>query len=135
MLRSIILVIILNSNKIYHMAKFINIKEKIDNFKKTIFIPGDKSLSIRFILLASLSKGKCTAYNILKSEDVTSAKNNIKKLGIKINLKKSKCKVYGRGLSGFKYKRNLVLNAGNSGTTARLMCSTLIDTDYPIKIT
>ncbi len=135
MQRSIILVIISDLNKINHMTKFIHIKKKIDNFKKTIFMPGDKSLSIRFILLSSLSKGKCTAYNILKSEDVTSAINNIKKLGIKIILRKSKCEVYGKGLSGYKYKKNLVLDAGNSGTTARLICSTLIDTHYPIKIT
>ncbi len=98
-------------------------------------MPGDKSLSIRFILLSALSKGKCVAYNILKSEDVKSAIKNLKKLGIKIILKKSKCEVYGKGLHGYKYKKNLVLDAGNSGTTARLLCSTLIDTNYSIKIT
>ena len=118
------------------MQKFISIKKKIDNFKKkSISMPGDKSLSIRFILLSALSKGKCVAYNILKSEDVKSAIKNLKKLGIKIILKKSKCEVYGKGLHGYKYKKNLVLDAGNSGTTARLLCSTLIDTNYSIKIT
>ena len=117
------------------MQKFISIKEKIDNFKKkSISIPGDKSLSIRFVLLSSLSQGKCTAQNILKSEDVISAIKSIKKLGIKIIVKKSKCEVYGKGLFGFKYKKNLVLDAGNSGTTARLLCSTLIDSLYPTKI-
>ena len=118
------------------MSKFIFISKKIDTFKKkSIFIPGDKSLSIRFILISSLAKGKCTAYNLLKSEDVISAIKSIKKLGIKIILGKSKCEVYGKGLFGFKYKKNLILNAGNSGTTARLICSTLIDAKYPIKIT
>ena len=118
------------------MPEFISIKKKIDSFKgKSIFIPGDKSLSIRFILLSSLANGKCTAYNLLNSEDVVSAIKIIKKLGIKIINKKSRCEVYGKGLYGFKYKKNLILNAGNSGTTARLICSLLIDTHYPIKIT
>ncbi len=118
------------------MRKFISIKKKIDYFnKKAISVPGDKSLSIRFVILSSLSKGKSTAYNLLKSDDVLSAIKNIRKLGIKVILKKNKCEVYGKGLFGYKYKKNLVLNAGNSGTTARLLCSALIDTQYPIKIT
>ena len=117
------------------MRKFISIQQKIVKFKKKIIsVPGDKSLSIRFILLSSLTQGKCTAYNILKSEDVISAIKNIKKLGIKIVLKESNCEVYGKGLFGYKYKKNLVLDAGNSGTTARLLCSTLIDAKFPIKI-
>ena len=117
------------------MLKYISIKKKIDHFKsKSIFIPGDKSLSIRFVLLSSLSKGKCTAYNLLKSEDVNSAIKNIKKLGIKVLLNKSKCEVNGKGLFGYKYRKKLVLDAGNSGTTARLLCSALIDAQYPTKI-
>ena len=118
------------------MSKFIHIRKKINTFKKkTLSIPGDKSISIRFILLSSLTKGKCTGYNILKSEDVNSAIKSIRKLGVKINLKKTYCEVYGRGLFGYKYKKNLILNSGNSGTTARLICSTLVDAKYPVKIT
>ena len=118
------------------VTKFIHIRKKIDTFKKkTLSIPGDKSISIRFILLSSLTKGKCTGYNILKSEDVNSAIKSIRKLGIKINIKKSYCEVYGRGLFGYKYKKNLILDSGNSGTTARLICSTLVDAKYPVKIT
>ncbi len=118
------------------MSKFIIIRKKIDGFKKkSISVPGDKSLSIRFVLLSSLTKGKCTAKNLLKSEDVLSAIKSIRKLGIKVILDKSQCKVYGKGLFGFKYKKNLILDAGNSGTTARLLCSTLIDANHPVKIT
>ena len=118
------------------MTKIISIKNKIDPFReKSIFVPGDKSISIRFVLLSSLTNGKCTAYNLLNSEDVLNAIKNIKKLGVKINFNKSKCEVYGKGLFGLKYSKNLVLDVGNSGTTARLLCSILIDTPYQIKIT
>ena len=117
------------------MSKFIIIKNKINLFKrKYISVPGDKSLSIRFILLSSLSKGKCIAYNLLKSDDTLDAIKCMKKLGVKINFRKSRCEVFGKGLFGLKYKKNLILDAGNSGTTARLLCSVLIDTNYPIKI-
>ncbi len=118
------------------MTNLISIKKRINPFReKSIFVPGDKSLSIRFVLLSSLTNGKCTAYNLLNSEDVLNAIKNIKKLGIKIKFNNSKCEVYGKGLFNFKYTKNLVLDVGNSGTTARLLCSILIDTPYPIKIT
>ena len=118
------------------MTKFISINKKISFFKKkTISVEGDKSLSIRFILLSSLSKGKCIGKNLLKSEDVVSSINIIRKLGIKIKLKNKNCEVHGKGLNGFRYRRNIILNAGNSGTTARLICASVIDTRHHIKIT
>ncbi len=117
------------------MTQIISINKKIEYFKKKIIeVEGDKSLSIRFILLSSLSNGKCTAKNLLRSEDVISAINGIKKLGIKIILKKNYCEVFGKGLKGYTYKKNLILNAGNSGTTARLLCAAIIDTNHNIKI-
>ena len=94
------------------MTQIISINKKIEYFKKKIIeVEGDKSLSIRFILLSSLSNGKCTAKNLLRSEDVISAINGIKKLGIKIILKKNYCEVFGKGLKGYTYKKNLILNA------------------------
>ena len=42
-------------------------KKKLNNFNKSIIIDGDKSISIRWVLLSSLSKKKSTAYNLLKS--------------------------------------------------------------------
>ena len=65
------------------MSKVVLIKNKIENFrKKSIIVDGDKSLSIRFVLLSSLSRGRCTASNFLRSGDVDSAINSIRKLGI-----------------------------------------------------
>ena len=118
------------------MNKSVLINKQIDNFKKkTIKVDGDKSLSIRFILLSSLSKGRCTASNLLRSEDVQSAINSIKKLGIKIKSKNDYCEVNGKGLYGLKFKKNLVLNLENSGTAARLMFSIISNSNHWIKIT
>ena len=51
------------------MSKIISVNEKISSFKKIITVPGDKSLSIRWVLFASLAKGTSKAKNLLMSED------------------------------------------------------------------
>jgi len=116
------------------MPNSIVIKNKIQKFKKKIEISGDKSISIRWVLISSLVKGVSKAKNLLMSEDVIAAINAIRKLGIKVNINKNICKVFGNGLDGYKYKKNLVINAQNSGTLGRLILGLLINTPYPIKI-
>ncbi len=115
------------------MAKII-INKKIERFNKTILIPGDKSLSIRWVLFASIGNGISRARNLLKSEDVIAAINAIKNLGIRVTNHKNETKIYGRGINGYKYKKNIKINAQNSGTLGRLILGILIDTPYPIKI-
>ena len=114
------------------MKKVAYINEKIHKFNKIIHVPGDKSLSIRFILMASQGIGKSVAQNILKSDDVLSALSAIKKLGINYKINKKKCEIYGMGLNGFNFKNNTIINAGNSGTLARLIFGLLIDTKNSI---
>ena len=70
------------------MKKFINIKKKITKFNKAIIVDGDKSISIRSLLFASLATGKSKIKNLLESEDILSTINCLKILGVKINKKK-----------------------------------------------
>jgi 3-phosphoshikimate 1-carboxyvinyltransferase len=116
------------------MSKLIKIDNKINNFDKTITVSGDKSLSIRWVLFSSLAQGKSKAYNLLLSQDVLAAIDAVKKLGIKVKLRESYCTITGNGLSGYKYKKNIIINSKNSGTLARLIMGLLIDTPYKIKI-
>ena len=116
------------------MSKVLNVKDKIKSFNKKIYISGDKSLSIRFVLLASQATGKSKAYNLLMSEDVLAAIDSIKKLGIKVSINKNNCEIYGNGINGFKYRKNLTLNAKNSGTLGRLMLGLLIKSPQKIKL-
>ena len=60
----------------------------------------------------------------------------LKKLGIKSkNKKKNECKIYGKGINGYKYKKNIIINAQNSGTLGRLILGLLINTpSNPIKL-
>ena len=116
------------------MPTFLNIKSKINEFNSKIEVPGDKSLSIRWLLFASLASGKSEANNLLLSEDVLATVGGLKKLGIKIKLTKNRCEVIGKGLNGYKFKPNLVLDAKNSGTFGRLILGLLVNTPYEIKL-
>ena len=113
--------------------KILKINSKIKSFNKKIRVEGDKSISIRWVLLASLSKKKSRAYNLLESEDVISAINCIKKLGSKITKKKNFYEIIGTGLN-YNEKKNITLNAGNSGTLARLILGLLTNYQNKIKI-
>ena len=116
------------------MGKKFIIDNRYNSFKKKISVDGDKSISIRTLLLASQAHGKTFIKNILLSEDILNAISCLKKLGIKIYLKKNLCCVYGKGINGFEYKKNVTLNAGNSGTFARLILGLLVKSPYYIKL-
>ena len=126
-----ILVILLNSIK---MTKIIVIKKKINSFNKEIEVSGDKSLSIRWVLLASQAIGKSRAYNLLMSEDVLATIKAIRKLGIKVIARNSYCEIFGNGINGFKYKNGIIIDAKNSGTLGRLILGLLIKSPNKIKI-
>ena len=104
------------------------IRKKIDQFNKVIKVDSDKSISIRSLLIGSISQNVSKITNILKSEDVFSTIECLKKLGIKIVKKKTGYYVYGKGLGSFRAKANTKLNFGNSGTLARLMIGLLTTT-------
>ena len=116
------------------MPNKIILKKKILSFKKKISIPGDKSISIRWVLISSLANGVSKAKNLLMSDDVLATIKAIKKFGAKVIIKKDLCAIHGLGINGYKYKKNISINAGNSGTLGRLISGILIDTPFPIKI-
>ena len=113
--------------------RVIKIKNKIKQFNKVLSIEGDKSLSIRWVLISSLSKKKSIAYNLLKSEDVMSSINCIKTLGSKVKFVQNKCEIIGSGFH-IKKKGQIYLNAGNSGTLGRVILGLLINSKKKIKL-
>ncbi len=116
------------------MSKFIKIDNVIKPFKKKIQVNGDKSISIRSVLLASQAIGKSKIYNLLESEDVINSLKCIEKLGIKYKKIHNYYEIYGFGLKGYNTSRKLTINAGNSGTLARLILGLLVDSKKEIKI-
>ncbi len=116
------------------MQKNIIIRDKIKSFNKKITVSGDKSISIRWVLFSSLANGLSRARNLLLSEDVLAAISAIKKLGIKSSINRKECKIYGNGINGYLYRKNLTINAKNSGTLGRLILGLLINSPYKIKL-
>jgi len=110
------------------------IQKKIKDFNKVITMDSDKSLSIRSLLIGSQSYGICKIKNLSRSEDILSTIEGLKKLGIRIKFINNICHVYGNGLNGFNYKKNISINAGNSGTFARLILGLLVQTPYEVKL-
>jgi len=116
------------------MKNTIKISKKINSFKKEIEVPGDKSISIRCVLLSSQAIGVTKIYNLLESEDVINSLKCIEKLGIDYKKFRNFYKIYGLGLSGFKTDKKILLDAGNSGTLARLILGLLVNSKNWIKI-
>ena len=79
------------------MKNIIKIHSRIPSFNQTIVIPGDKSISIRCILLGAQANGKSKFYNLLESGDVKSTINAVKSLGVKIKKKKTFHEISGVG--------------------------------------
>src|SRR5205807_4465970 len=86
----------------------------------TIAVPGDKSVSHRALLLASLGEGELTIDNIAPGADVRSTARVLGQLGVKIELDGRRARVLGVGLHGLQPSK-APLDCGNSGTTIRLM--------------
>ncbi len=116
------------------MSNFVIFKDKIKKFNNTINVTGDKSISIRWVIFSSLANGVSKAENLLMSEDVMASISAIKKLGIKVELKKNYCKIFGKGIDGYQYKKKLVIDAKNSGTLGRLILGLFVNTRNPIKL-
>ncbi len=116
------------------MPDYVLINKKISKFCKKINISPDKSISIRSILLASQAVGTSEISNLLESEDVLNTLKTIKKLGINYSKQGNVYKIKGFGINGFNINKNTTINAGNSGTLARLILGLLVRSKYKIKL-
>lgn len=92
--------------------------------KGEITIPGDKSISHRSIIFSALSDGSCYISNLGTGRDNKSTISIFRQMGVEIKRKGEGYVVKGVGLNGLKEPNN-VLNAGNSGTTIRIMSGIL----------
>ena len=91
----------------------------------TIEIPGDKSISHRALMLGALATGTTTIEGLLLGADPRSTAGCFSQMGAKISdLNEQRVEVIGIGL-GHLHEPTQVLDAGNSGTTLRLMMGIL----------
>ncbi len=102
--------------------------------KGEITIPGDKSISHRAVMFGSISKGTTIVRDFLMGADCLSTIDCFRKMGVEINIEGKDVIVKGNGLYGLKKPKD-ILDAGNSGTTTRLICGILAAQDFTTIIT
>ncbi|MFC0014675.1 MULTISPECIES: 3-phosphoshikimate 1-carboxyvinyltransferase [Allobacillus] len=90
----------------------------------TLIVPGDKSISHRAAILASLSTGKTVIDNFLFSEDCLRTLDAFQEMGVQITKRNQQVIVESEGPSKFLPAKNAI-DLGNSGTTARLLAGVL----------
>lgn len=86
----------------------------------TVSVPGDKSISHRALMFASLALGQSTINNLLEGHDCIATLQVMRSLGVHISLEDGTWIVNGRGKAGL-VEPISVLDCKNSGTTIRLL--------------
>jgi 3-phosphoshikimate 1-carboxyvinyltransferase len=97
-------------------------------------VPGDKSISHRYAMIAALAEGTSELRNFAAARDCHSTLGCMKTLGADVKVDGSTVKIAGHGLHGLKSSRR-TLDAENSGTTIRLLSGILSGQEFTTKIT
>ena len=103
--------------------------QKGNGLKGEITVPGDKSMSHRAIMLASLADGKSEISGFLEGEDCLATIEVFEKMGINISRREGIFIVEGKGLKGLKDPSG-PLDFGNSGTSVRLCSGVLTAQEF-----
>ncbi len=101
------------------------------SFSGTVRVPGDKSISHRAVMLASLAEGQSEVRGFLTGEDCLSTMKAFRAMGVRIDqLAETHLRVHGVGLHGLREPAQ-ALDLGNSGTSMRLMTGLLAAQNFP----
>ena len=98
--------------------------KKQQSLKGVLSVPGDKSISHRAVMFGALARGTTRVSHFLEGADCLSTISCFRKMGIDIEQDGEELLSHGRGLRGLNSPRE-ILNAGNSGTTTRLISGIL----------
>jgi len=109
------------------------------SLKGEIYVPGDKSISHRAVMIGSLAKGETTVNNFLNSADCMATVESFRNMGIEIESRQLSADgrqiiIKGNGLAGLE-SANGIIDVGNSGTTIRLMMGILAGQNFISRIT
>jgi 3-phosphoshikimate 1-carboxyvinyltransferase len=97
-------------------------------------LPGDKSISHRYAMLAGLAEGTSELRHFSAAADCHSTLACMSALGAEVKIEKDTVRVAGPGARGLKSSWR-ALDAGNSGTTMRLLAGVLAGQEFTSKLT
>ncbi len=104
--------------------------EPVSEVSGELYFDGDKSISHRTLIFSAMAEGESVIRNINRGLDVRSTMDCLRQLGAEIADDGDQVLVRGVGFRGFR-QPELELNAGNSGTTARLLSGLLSVQNFP----
>jgi 3-phosphoshikimate 1-carboxyvinyltransferase len=90
----------------------------------SVRMPGDKSISHRYAMLAAIAEGPSEIHGFSASADCRSTLECLEQLGVRIDRRDEVLTIQGAGLAGLKPPAG-PLDAGNSGTTMRMLAGIL----------
>jgi 3-phosphoshikimate 1-carboxyvinyltransferase len=96
--------------------------------------PGDKSISHRYAILAALARGTSEIRNFSPADDCQRTLDCLARLGVKVEKDENTARVTGAGRNGLKRSWR-ALDAGNSGTTMRLLAGVLAGQAFDTTLT
>ena len=99
-----------------------------------IELPGDKSISHRYGMLAGIAEGTSELRHFSAAADCHSTLGCMRALGAEIKIEKDVVRVTGHGPRGLRQSRK-ALDAGNSGTTMRLLAGILAGQSFSATLT
>jgi len=108
------------TKQIIHPARTIN---------GSLEVPGDKSISHRYAMLAALAEGASDITHFSAAADCRSTLDCLSRLGAKVDSKDASVRIAGAGLAGLRKSRRS-LDANNSGTTMRLLAGILSGQEF-----
>lgn len=97
-------------------------------------MPGDKSISHRYAILAALAEGRSEILNFSPADDCRRTLDCLRRLGIEVRSADDRVVIQGAGLEGLRRSRGK-LDAGNSGTTMRMLAGVLAGQPFPSTLT
>ncbi len=106
---------------------------RIKRLRGSIMVPGDKSISHRSVMFGSISSGLTEINGFLQGADCLSTISCFRKMGINIINENDRVLVEGKGLHGLTPPSG-TLDAGNSGTTARLISGILAGQSFTSRL-
>ncbi len=103
--------------------------EPVSSFRGEIALPGDKSISHRYAILGAMAQGTTRISHFSQSQDCQSTLRCLKMLGLGIRQSENELEIQSEGWKRFQKPKEL-LDAGNSGTTLRLLSALLAASSF-----
>jgi 3-phosphoshikimate 1-carboxyvinyltransferase len=104
------------------------------NINGVLELPGDKSISHRYAILAALAEGKSEILNYSSAADCKSTLGCLRHLGVEVHQSRERLHITGKGLDGLQVPRRS-LDAENSGSTIRMLSGVLAGQPFSSTIT